>query len=246
MIPIPIAVQAYSYREIYNTNPLQALKEIKAAGYDGVELYGGEYQGELYAAMLRECGLVCAGWHTRLDFLQKDFDTILRKNLAVGNKYMCIPWFNAPDVDGWKKFADELQTMAARLAPYGIKTGYHSHKHDHEEIAPGVTPWDIVAQNTGRELILQLDIGNAASAGVDPCEVLTKYENRSQSIHFKPYSGKDGFHTAIGEDDVSWEKVMQFCREKGNTEWIVVEYEEEDPLSICKNSLDFLRKFTKS
>ena len=244
MIPIPVALQAYSFRNIYSVNPLQALKEIKAAGYDGVELYGDEFQGEYYRAILAESGLVCAGWHTRLDFLQKDFDTILRKNLAVGNHFMCIPWFDAPNVDGWKKFAEDLEAMAAKLAPYGIRTGYHTHKHDHVEIAPGVTPWDIVAQTTGKEVILQLDLGNAASAGTDAYDILTKYEGRSLSIHCKPYSQTKGFNTAIGEDDIPWEKVVKFCREKGNCFWLVVEYEEEDPVPVCKRSLEHLRKFT--
>ena len=105
MIQIPIALQAYSLRKIYQENPLQALKLIKEAGYDGVEFYGTHFQTDLYVSLLRETGLVCAGWHTGIDALENDFDATLRRNLAVGNKYICVPWFKADTVDGWKAFA---------------------------------------------------------------------------------------------------------------------------------------------
>ena len=98
MIQIPIALQAYSLRKIYQENPLQALKLIKEAGYDGVEFYGTHFQTDLYVSLLRETGLVCAGWHTGIDALENDFDATLRRNLAVGNKYICVPWFKADTV----------------------------------------------------------------------------------------------------------------------------------------------------
>ena len=56
MIQLPIALQAYSLRRIYEDNPLRALKLIREAGYDGVELYGTHFQTELYPALLREAG----------------------------------------------------------------------------------------------------------------------------------------------------------------------------------------------
>ena len=70
MIQLPIALQAYSLRKIFEDNPLQAMNIIKNAGYDGVEFYGTHYQTELYVALLRQTGLVCAGWHTGIEALE--------------------------------------------------------------------------------------------------------------------------------------------------------------------------------
>ena len=64
MIQIPIALQAYSLRKIYQENPLQALKLIKEAGYDGVEFYGTHFQTDLYVSLLRETGRVLMLWKT--------------------------------------------------------------------------------------------------------------------------------------------------------------------------------------
>lgn len=241
MIQLPIALQAYSLRKIYEENPLGALKLIKSAGYDGVEFYGAHFQTDFYVALLRETGLVCAGWHTGIDALEQDFEATLRRNLAVGNKYICVPWFKADTVDGWKEFADRLNVIAEKLSRYGVRTGYHSHAHDHQPVE-GRIPWEIVAENTCPQVVLQLDTGNAMCGGADAYAVLTKYAGRNQSIHLKPYSKAAGYEPAIGEDDLPWEKILDWCDNQGRTEWCVVEYEmEKEPAGAVERSLAYLK-----
>ena len=239
---LPIALQAYSLRKIFNTNPLEALKIIRNAGYTGVELYGNHFHSEFYTALLRETGLACAGWHTPIEALENDFETTLRRNLAVGNRYICIPYFNANSADEWKKFAERLNAAAEKLAPYGILTGYHNHAHEFKPLE-GILPWEIVAENTIPQVCLQLDTGNAADGGADVVSTLEKYPGRSQSIHFKPYSYEKKFEPAIGDDSLPWEKILDFCEKRGRTEWIVVEYEEEnEPEKKVGQSLAYLHK----
>ena len=55
---------------------------------------------------------------------------VLRRSLPLGNRYVRVPWFNAPIANGWKKFADRLKRIAEKPAPYGIRTGYHNHAHE--------------------------------------------------------------------------------------------------------------------
>ena len=246
MIPLGIALQIYSLRSIYEENPLLALRKVREMGYSAVEFYGNHFKAEFYRGLLEETGLVPAGWHISIDELKNNFEEVVKKSLAIGNHTLCVPYFDAPCMDDWKRFADTLNSLAARLAPCGIRTGYHTHAHDHRELAPGVTPWDIVAENTEKAVILQLDLGNAASAGIDAFQLLTKYEQRSFCIHCKPYSGEKGFFTAIGEDDIPWEKVLAFAREKGETKWLIVEYEEDDPLAVCHRSFAYLDKLQKN
>jgi len=163
MIQLPIALQAYSLRRIYEENPLRALKLIREAGYDGVELYGTHFQTELYPALLREAGLVCAGWHTGIDALEQDFDNTLRRNLAVGNHSIAVPWFNADSAAGWKAFAERLNAAAEKLSRYGIRLGYHNHAHEFQPV-DGETPWSIVAENTEGPVFLQRE--DAAADGL--------------------------------------------------------------------------------
>ena len=80
----------------------------------------------------------------------------------------------------------------------------------------------------------QLDLGNALRGGGDIISLLEKYPGRAVTIHLKPYSldaGKDdpnlGFKPLIGEDDVPWHSVFDFCEKRGGTKWYIVEYESD-------------------
>lgn len=245
MIQIPLALQLYSLREAFPVNPLDTLKKVKEMGYTGVEFYGGHFKNEFYASLLKETGLVCAGWHTPIDALEGDaFEKTVERNLAVGNKYAVVPYFNAENIDGWKKFADRLNAVAARLRPYGMYTGFHCHAHEFVEME-GQIPWNVVAENTEKEVILQLDTGNAMEGGADIYATLEAYPERNQTIHFKPHSAKDGFFTALGQDDHDLSRLLAWCQEVGDTDWIIVEYERTEPETRCKECIDAIRALQK-
>lgn len=245
MINLPIALQAYSLRDIYRDNPLKALKIAKEAGYDGVEFFGDDLMNDFYVALLKQTGLVCAGWHTGIDALENDFDTVVARNLAVGSRYICVPWYNCDTLDGWKSFAERLDKIATRLAPYGIRTGYHSHKHDHTEVN-GYIPWEVVAENTDSKVVLQIDTGNALAAGIDVMAAIKKYPGRNQSIHFKPYAQEGGYVPFIGKDDIDWNELLRWCETDGATDWCVVEYEDTGaPVEGVTESLAHLRSLQK-
>ena len=239
---IPIALQIYSLRRIFEENPLRALRIARKAGYTGVEFYGTHFHPEFYAALLRETGLVCAGWHTPIEALEDDFENTLHRNLVVGSRFICVPWFKAESLAEWKKFAARLNAVAERLAPYGILTGYHNHAHEFQMLE-GRLPWDVVAENTLPQVILQLDTGNAMSAGADVSAVMEKYPARAGTVHFKPYSRVAKFASPIGMDDIPWGKLLDYCERRGRTEWIVVEYEEEqNPEDVVAASLRALHR----
>lgn len=227
MIRQPIALQMYSLRNIWAENPWKAMTFARDCGYTGIEFYGNFYSGDLCRALLRETGLVCAGWHTGIEALEGDeFEKTVKLNLEVGNKYVCVPWFNADSVDGWKKFCERLNTAAAKLAKYGMKTGYHNHAHEFKPVE-GVLPWNIIIENTDPNVVLQLDTGNCMNGGGNPAEWIKKAAGRSQTVHCKPFSKATEFDCAAGQDDVQWKEIFDFCRTKGATEWFIVEYESD-------------------
>ncbi len=240
MIRLPIALQVYSLRDLFTENPLKTMRAIREMGYTGVEFFGNYFKPEFYAALLKETGLVCAGWHTDIYDLEQNFDNVIERNLAVGNKFVCVPWFSAPSVDEWLNFAERLNVIAEKLAPYGLRTGFHCHAHEFQSI-DGKLPWDIVAQNTIPQVILQVDTGNALCGNADVLSTLKKYAGRNQTIHFKPYSKATGYDSMAGEDDQDWEAIMSYCEQSGNTEWVIVEYEcEQNPETAVKNIARFL------
>ena len=143
----------------------------------------------------------------------------------------------------WLAHAKMFNDLADKLAPLGLFTGYHAHKHDFELIE-GESAWDIFFGNTKQEVIMQLDTSNCRDGGADPVVVLNKYPGRVRSIHIKPNGG--GPEAVIGEDKVNWDGVFEFCEHRGHTEWYVVEHETSArPIETVRRTFAKLKELGK-
>ena len=244
---IPIGLEMYSVRKEFAAAPLATMRAVKAMGYEGVEFAGDpQHCPEFYAALLKETGLVCCGWHTGWHQVQPDtLATTIKLNQAVGNRYIIIPGLSAEGHQGWLEKASQMNALADQLAAFGMRCGYHNHANDFKMI-DGKTTWDTFIGNTYRKVVMQLDIGNAMAGGADVMQVLNNNPGRCDTIHLKPYSldPEKGYKPLIGEDDAPWQEVYQFCQDKGNTDWAIVEYEcpEIPALEAVEKCLQALRK----
>lgn len=255
MARIPIGLELYSVRNDFARDPLGTLKAVAAMGYEGVEFAGPpRHGGAELAAMLRDTGLVCCGWHTPFNLVQDDtLAATIELNQAIGNRYVIIPSLPADRVRtiaDWKAMAGFFDRLADRLAPHGLMLGYHNH---HTEFTPaeGTTPWEAFFGNLAAgKVIMQLDVGNASRGGADVMGILRRFPGRCQTIHLKPYSpsaGREkpeaGFRPLIGEDEIPWKDLFAFCDTAGDTAWTIVEYESDAyaPLEAVERCLKALK-----
>lgn len=239
---IPIALQMFSLRAMWEENPYATMKTVKEAGFQGVEFYGQHYKADLYAALLKEFDLVCCGWHVAFADLDQDFDLMVQRNKAVGNSLMVVPWFAAETAREWHLFAEKLNRYAEKCAPLGMQIGYHNHAREFQMVE-GERPWDIIANETVPEVCLQMDVGHVMNGGSEPVSELAKHPGRNRSVHFKPFSYEHKYEAPIGEDDVDWAGCLAYCREKGNTQWLVIEYTpQENPAEVITRSALALRE----
>lgn len=226
MVYIPVAVEMYSVRKEFTANPLETMKAIKAMGYEGVEFAGApQFGADFYAALLKETGLVCCGWHTPWALVQDDkFEETVKLNQAVGNKNVIIPALGAKTHAEWADLGKQLNVISDKLAKYGMRTGYHNHASDFQPLE-GKRTWDTFMAEANHRTIMQLDTGNAVAGGADIMAELNKYPGRCKTIHLKPYGNEKKFEALIGEDDCPWKEIFDFCQLKGDTEWYIIEYE---------------------
>jgi sugar phosphate isomerase/epimerase len=169
-------------------------------------------------------------------------------NKTLGNKFLIVPGL-APERtksrQAWLETARLFDGIAARLQSAGMRVGYHNHTIEFQPL-DGEMPWDTFFGNTRKEVVMQVDIGNALDAGADPVTYLKKYSGRAATVHVKEYS-KSNPKAYIGEGDVKWPQVFDVLEKTGGTEWYIVEYEVEgvpalDGISRC---LQNLRKMGK-
>jgi sugar phosphate isomerase/epimerase len=239
---IPVGVQLYCVRKLAEKQFPQTIEGIAKMGYVGVE-FAGFYnlKAEDIRKILDDNGLKCCGSHTQNDTLMPDkIDTTIEFNAIIGNKYLIVPWL-APEThktkEDWVKEAHRFNELAEKVKPHGMLVGYHNHAHEFVAV-DGETPWDIFAQNTNTEVILQLDTGNAMTGGAQPVTFLERYPGRAVTIHLKEFS-KTNKKALLGEGDIDFQRIFDFCETKGGTEWYIIEEEKEayPPMVAIEKSL---------
>jgi sugar phosphate isomerase/epimerase len=245
---LPIGTQLWCVRKQLATDIPGTLGALSAIGYDGVELEnafgkpGTEWRKHLDAAKLKACG-----FHHRLDELQADkLAATVEFNQAIGNRNLIIRSL-APDVykssDLLKKTADAVNEAAEQVKPHKMRVGYHNHTTDFNRI-DGEYWWNVFADRTTKDVILQLDTGNASALpGVPLASLIRRNAGRTVLMHVKPYSTKNP-DAYLGADELDWPDIMTASETVGGLEWYIIEYEREGvpPLESLKANFDSFKK----
>jgi len=234
---IPVGLQLYSVRHECEKDFPATVAAVARMGYQGVEFAGyyGHSAKEL-RKLLDDNGLKCCGTHTQLDtLLGEEFEKTVEYNKTIGNKYLIVPWLaeeKRKTVQDWIGLSGLFNELAEKVQPHGMLIGYHNHTFEYQPLE-GQLPWDVFAQHTKPEVILQFDTGNAGEGGAEALPFLKKYPGRSVTIHIKEFS-KTNKKAILGEGDVPWQEVFHVCETIGGTEWYIIE-EEKDvyPPLLC-------------
>ena len=248
---IPVGLQLYSVRGECAKDLPGTIAAVARMGYRGVEFAG--YHGRAardLRKMLDDSGLVCCGTHIALETLLGDaLGPTIEFNQVLGNRFLIVPSLaekRRSSRKAWQETAALFNAVAAKVQPHGMRTGYHNHAIEFQPLE-GEKPWDTFFGHTVRDVVMQLDTGNAMHGGGDPVEFLKKYPGRATTVHLKPFS-KAGPRAVIGEDDLPWPEIFRLCETVGGTEWYIVEYEAPGvpALEAVARCLDTLRKLGRA
>ena len=243
----PVGLQLYSVREDCKRDLPGTIAAVGKMGYKGVE-FAGYYDrtAKQLRNMLDENGLKCCGTHTGMDTLLGDnLPKTIEFNKTLGNKYLIVPGLPGKyreSHQAWLDTAKLFNELAEKVKPHGMLVGYHNHSVEFKAMN-GELPWDTFYGNTKKEVVMQLDVGNAIHGGVDPLPYLYKYPDRAITVHVKEYSKTDP-NALVGQGDVNWKAFFALCLAVGSTEWFIVEYERKGapPLESVEKCLKNLRK----
>lgn len=244
---IPVGLQLYSVRKDCQKDLAGTIEAVAKMGYQGVEFAGYyDYTAKDLRKLLDDNGVKCCGTHTQLTTLMPDnLPKTIEFNKTIGNKYLIVPWLDPKthnSRDSWLKTADLFNELAEKVKPHGMKVGYHNHTHEFKPIN-GETPWDILFSNTTKDVIMQLDTGNAMHGGGDPLVYLKRYPGRAVTVHLKEFSATNK-KAIIGEGDTDWKQLFALCETVGGTKWYIIE-EEKDVYPPLKAAELCLKNFKK-
>jgi sugar phosphate isomerase/epimerase len=246
----PVGVQLYCVRRELPDDPAGVLRELKAIGYQCVEFAGFHNRPPAeWKRMLDDNGLIAEGHHLGFNNLIGDaLKQTADDNAVIGNKQLIVPSLGEARIsprDTFMRTIEQINQIAESLKPYGMRVGFHSEAGFFREV-DGARPWDVLADNTSPDVVLQLDTGNVQSAtpeGVDVVQVFRRNPGRIKTMHVKPFSRAkaDAF---IGEDQLPWADIVAESQRQ-NIEWYVIEYEREEhpPLEALRANLAGFRRF---
>jgi sugar phosphate isomerase/epimerase len=249
---IPISLQLYSVRDDCAKDFDAALERVAKMGFEGVEFAGyHKYSGKAkeLRARLDELNLKAAATHIGTGTLRGDeLKRTIEFHQILGCRFLIVPGdrdFTHPERS--KALAETFNQATEVLKPLRMACGYHNHTGEFNKDG-GKTYWDLFAERTSADVVLQQDCGWTAAAGLDPVELIKRYPNRTKVTHFKPtIVGNDATKKPIlGQDSVDWAAVLAACRQYGGTEWITIEQETylpgKSPMDCTEMSLAGLKK----
>jgi sugar phosphate isomerase/epimerase len=227
-----LSVQLWSIKDAVAQDFEGTLKQLAAMGFQGVEFAGnfGPYEKDPKGlkAFLEKNGLKASGAHVHFDKLTpENFDATVAFYKAIDCNYLIIPMDQrAFTPEGAKLVAADLEALQKKLAPLGMRTGYHNHKPEMLG-EKGKTPWDVIGTNTSSDVILQQDVGWTEVAGKDPVERVKAYPGRTITTHYKAAAPDEGNteNPILGKDTTDWKALIEANKTVGGTLWLVVEQE---------------------
>ncbi len=248
----PVGLELFSVRDQLAKDDMGTVRAVAKMGYQVVEFFAPYFNWTLDHAkeMRKLLDDLCVRCHSTLnnasnynaESISKDIDL----NGILGSQYVVLA--SAPRVsnlDGWKKVAEQLTQYSEKLKPAGQRTGYHNHKLEFVPLE-GKRPMDVLAANTPREVMLQLDVGTCVEAGSDPVAWIKANPGRIRSIHCKDYApGPDKeYRVLFGEGISPWKAIFKAAESVGGVEYYLIEQEGSrfPPMETAQRCIDTWKK----
>jgi len=250
--PLPVGLELYSVRTELKQDLTGTVRAVAKLGYQCVEFYAPyfdwtpDYAKEV-RKLLDELGIRCYSTHNGpKSFTGDGLAHATELNHIIGAKYIVMASAGKVEgIDGWKKVAETLTAASEKLKPQGLRTGYHNHKL---EFVPedGRRPIEVLAANTPRDVMLQLDVGTCLEAGSDPVAWIKQNPGRIQCLHLKDWSPEPvkGYRVLFGEGVADWKEILTAAEKIGGAEYYLIEQEGSayPPLETVKRCIETYKR----
>ncbi len=228
---IPVGLELYSVRgELQKDLPV-TLETVAKQGYECVEFFSPYFEWTTdYTKQVRQqldgLGIKCYSTHNGLKSYQPEgLEKAIELNSLLGAHYIVLASAGDPKTaDGWKRVAETLNHGNELFSKAKMHAGYHNHDVEWHPV-DGQRPMDVLAKNTDKSVMLQLDVGTCVEANCDPVAWIEQNPGRIRSLHLKDWSPENGYKVLFGEGTAPWKKIFAAAESVGGVEYYLIEQE---------------------
>jgi sugar phosphate isomerase/epimerase len=236
----PIGIELYAVRGELTKDLAATLRRVAKIGYQVVEFYS-PYLGWTFPyakdvrMLIDDLGLRCYSTHNGANALidAGSMAKAIELNQILGSRYIIAasPPRGITGEEGWKRTADQFTAATEQMKSHGLMPGFHNHASEWKPVSEGgPRAMDILAANTPKEFVLQLDVGTAMEANADPVGWIKKNPGRIKVIHLKDWTpGKKeeekSYRVLFGEGVTPWKELIVAAESVGGVEFYLMEQE---------------------
>jgi inosose dehydratase len=237
-----------------NGSTEQALRDVAAAGYDGVEIFDGNVvQGHEDGSLRRvlgETGLALVGVYSGANFIFPDvLDEELHRieraadlaaeygaeHFVVGGGAQTARGTTEQD---YERLAAGLDRVVGIAETRGLVPSYHPHL---STIVENGEQLEKVMSRSSINFVP--DTAHLAAAGADNAELIRTYGDRIKYVHLKDFRPEPFAFLPLGEGVLDFGAIADALRAVGFDGWITVELDEHaDPLEGARVSKRYLEE----
>lgn len=241
---IPVGLELYTVRHDLTKDLTGTVQKVAEMGYPIVEFFAPYYQWSPDRARqvrkeLDRLNIKCYSTHNGMQsFTSQGIEKAIELNNILGTRFVVLASpGNIDSIDGWKHVAGTLDEANRKLARHGLHAGYHNHDAEWKPI-DGQRPMDVLAANTAKSIMLQLDVGTCVAAGADPVAWVNKNPGRIRCMHLKDWSPAKGYRVLFGQGVVPWKRLFAAAEGRGGAEYYLIEqegsqYPELETAKLC-------------
>lgn len=250
MSNIPFGLQLYSIRDYMEKDAPGTLEQVKAMGYNYVELAGlYDLSPAEFKVLLDQTGLISVAGHFQYGEVVGRVPDVIEILDALEMKHAVIPWIGpdqCPDEAAWVEMGGVLEKAGRELRAAGFTLSYHNHSHEFHRVN-GRCFLDVLFDCVAPEhLSTEIDTYWVKFGGADPVEVLKRYAGRCPLVHIKDMEPDEphGF-AEVGRGIMDWDLILPTARDAG-AKCFIVEQDEclGDSLEAVRVSAEFMKQVT--
>ncbi|MPR32168.1 sugar phosphate isomerase/epimerase family protein [Salmonirosea aquatica] len=248
----PIGFQSYVLRKEISEDIEGTLKQMKAYGYQHVEMCSPsgyqkfafaplvKYSGRELKQIITDAGLACESCHFTLPEMRDNLDDRLDFARQMGLKYfVCSGGLASTTLDEVKAKCAEMNRIGEKIAKAGFTTGYHNHNVEFEKNFDGKVMYDVLMEELNPDFVkMQFQVA-VATLGYKAADYFRRYPGRFISAHLQDYDPNDyKKEVVLGQGIVDWKDFFEASK-KGGLKVVYVEMESNP--GTLKDSVTYLK-----